>query len=1420
MSFYGNITNTSRTHFQFDRIYANRWEMESNKREDGIYAGRFVLVEYDSQLHMDSILRVNKKIIDDNTFYLYTMVDGDSSTETLLTKNNVKKDELVYSSDLEKSPEHGYFAKNCVFYKCTSDFIAGSTEPATFVEVVDGMAEDNYVINYNIDFKRYGRGYDSTVWQKVYVNGEEHYLMVAELNTIVPVFALQADAPTQSPIIPHFDTESSDLYYKLHYQPSWGMRVKSARIESGPEFNDKGQEVPNSTTPYSTEAPILPFKSDETTLWTKEEYDHDTGKTITYYWHPNDGINLEFELVGKLTYWQFNNSIYYELNEEGNYSIAESYNSDTEYYKLLNYTTGNWRTYKPEADKEMPAAIYYNRAGFSSDVISIDKTVDSIKIAPTGKSGHQYNKHNGAVNETISQPDIQEISVILPSIGSSVAEMWNVVYGNEEQNGSLERNKDIAWDSTNGLRMVRRIENDENNGFTYEPEQVSTLAGAINSVHDLMGMIIINNPEGDIENTDENHIYYHNGKYYRKAIKYDYTDIKLDEEYIETLDSIINPYKEYYKKDGDSYIQVKEFVDGEIYYELIRTVPTEMGYKEIPWTFTPFPANKYYYGDSDVYTLETNDYPTRDRVYITTNDNKEMFNMETTQFTVYNKELYYQINNNISITYYDKNKQPVELTGQGYINNNEFNIDSMYRPIQTEYREVGSITEDIFQLFDFYIKENDNNYIKATEWMDGQIYYEFRQKIDILPSLTAGLPYIPNYYYIYKNGEKIDETVENENQLLSQLKLSEDTERKYNHYYTIDIGDDGNIYIMYQPTYELTDNHYVYVDGQHGYIKCKNIINKISSLLDKPEIRFCTIQFEDEIAGKDFYRPGKYYIVNPDNNFQFIKYMEEIPQIQEINPEATDSDKLKYYLMNNNIETIELNPRVYLYDKNYHGKYYYYLDYTYDYQLDNKQYVVDINKYPTENRKYYIKENFLYVKEDPLDLYGKGSEWNAQIKVVPNGVILAERKESPEFRELENFARTLNTIHGLILQINKILLTNDIYTRDQRTVQGSINVLNDIIAKFEIIAPGQIMTVDEYGRIHSTPYTTAQEFETNHYQHGTPVNLETIEKTILESTEDRWINMEIDINAENPKISIKHNFTEVPNTTTKSTQDEENTPGELELFTPIVDNMGHMVGHNIETVELPHNFKTITINGNNESKIIADNHVANFNVSNGDRWIGLSIHPDEDTFKIYHELAGGDNISTSYDEEDILIFGSEFNVPTIKNDEKGHITEITQHIVKIPSLEVNTPKGNVLTGLTLDVTGNQSKIQLTAADIGTLKLGRYSAGNLESITKEDTLDVALSKLELRLNHFNETLTNKINTDINNLNTSLTNKINTDINNLNTSLTNKINTDINNLNTQLTGKIDTNSADIALIKANLGDASISDILSRLEALEKA
>ena len=47
MGFYGNITNTSKTTFQFDKIYPNRLSMDANVNNDGIFIGRYVLVEYD-----------------------------------------------------------------------------------------------------------------------------------------------------------------------------------------------------------------------------------------------------------------------------------------------------------------------------------------------------------------------------------------------------------------------------------------------------------------------------------------------------------------------------------------------------------------------------------------------------------------------------------------------------------------------------------------------------------------------------------------------------------------------------------------------------------------------------------------------------------------------------------------------------------------------------------------------------------------------------------------------------------------------------------------------------------------------------------------------------------------------------------------------------------------------------------------------------------------------------------------------------------------------------------------------------------------------------------------------------------------------------------------------------------------------------
>ena len=46
MGFYGNVTDTSKTTFSFDLIYTTREDMDKNANTDGVFLGRYVLVDY------------------------------------------------------------------------------------------------------------------------------------------------------------------------------------------------------------------------------------------------------------------------------------------------------------------------------------------------------------------------------------------------------------------------------------------------------------------------------------------------------------------------------------------------------------------------------------------------------------------------------------------------------------------------------------------------------------------------------------------------------------------------------------------------------------------------------------------------------------------------------------------------------------------------------------------------------------------------------------------------------------------------------------------------------------------------------------------------------------------------------------------------------------------------------------------------------------------------------------------------------------------------------------------------------------------------------------------------------------------------------------------------------------------------------
>lgn len=1148
MSFYGDITNTSRTHFQFDRIYANRAEMERYKETDGIYAGRFVLIEYDNEMHMDSFLRVRK---DGDKFY--TTFSDNTAQEVLLTRGNIKRDTIVYESAYETLPANGYYAKNCTFYKCTSSYIENSEEPATFDDIVGEGEENPHITNYSIDSRMYGRGYDSTVWQKVYDGGVERYMMVAELNTVLPTFDLQPDAPTQTPIVPHFDIQGSDIYYKLHHQPAWGFRVKSAKPETGPEFRHNGNIIEDSEILYTSNSESN-YPSDETTEWVRTEYNPDTGHLTTLYWHSGNSEN--------------------------------------------GFAAGEWKNYPPE-DK-LPAAIYYNKAGFDPEIITKSSLDDCITIEGSGISGRQYSSHDSVGTET-SYPDIQEISMMLPSIGNSISEMWDLVYGNQSmsteqtEDGKSKRNLDVDWNSTKGLRMVSNKES----GFDYNTEQVSTIAGAINSVHDLMGMIIIAPEEPMSEEfakgAEDNKIYYSNGEYYHRVNRYEY-DTK------NAISAI----------DGDRTLTGDEIK--EISYKTL-------GDKSYFNSFPPEDDEFYYGTPGQVYSLEEEEYPTYNRVYYATIDKTPFF----TQIT------------------------PIQ-----------FDRSIHYRFIP------GEIVEGV-QL-GYYVNSD-------TLPVDGVNYYEIT-KDEIIAVNNNKIPYIPNKYYIYDGGKPIED-LEDGAIDLSKITLSTDGYVEGCPYYTASIKD-GDLLLELVDVFGVTDKHYYQDLTNNRYYRCaQDYVPNDTEVLAKPT-RYKFVTIEDQVPVDYFYIPNKYYIFIEDNK-EYCIYGEE------------DWDNtLAFYLrtLDSNIRIVNLIAEKY------------YVANTYYYQLANKKMTIDRNKTVSDNTIYYLRDKVLYVSEDANDVMNIGMEWNENVTTIPKGITITTREAIPTMQRLEGFARELNTIHGLILEINRLLLTNDIHTRDAYTVQGAINIINDIIDKFEIIAPKQFVIVDDYGRIHSAPYS-----------------------------EDDWINIEIDSNVLEPQISITHKFNPVDDTTSISSQDEDESDGNIELYTPIVDDKGHIIGKNIETVELPHNFKSVTVAG---TKLIADSHIANFNILSDNSWISLDVDANTDTLTINHIGPASDG-TTSYNTNDTPIFGESFNVPTITYDSKGHISNISNHTVTLPTLSISsdTNGGNVLIGASINMSG---VITLTTSKVGSLMLSEYdstdtSVGNIEST---DNISEALRKLENRI----------------------------------------------------------------------------------------
>lgn len=237
MGFYGNVSNVGKTNMVFDKIYSSRADMDAHCDGDGVYAGRYVLIEYE-RLSPDDTIHTIYAPASDTTFYrAYSNIDC-TVLFTGAERGEIYRLIRVNNGTIVLNEYYLYDGQS---YNSLADF-DGKTPTS---QLPGGTSsEANYIINFNKDKLIYRniRGYDSTVWMKsFYTDGEDagkgYYINIAELNSVVPSFGITVDKPTAIPKGPYFDEDSTNIYYDLHLQPSWGFRIKEA-VAGGSDKSD------------------------------------------------------------------------------------------------------------------------------------------------------------------------------------------------------------------------------------------------------------------------------------------------------------------------------------------------------------------------------------------------------------------------------------------------------------------------------------------------------------------------------------------------------------------------------------------------------------------------------------------------------------------------------------------------------------------------------------------------------------------------------------------------------------------------------------------------------------------------------------------------------------------------------------------------------------------------------------------------------------------------------------------------------------------------------------------------------------------------------------------------------------------------------------------------------------------------------
>ena len=1335
MGFYGNITNTSRTSFQFDKIYSSRYIMDQSANSDGVYAGRYVLVNYEDSAGNDYYVP-GYKTTDGTNFYFGSSMNGEILTrfKWVSTMAEATDNDVVYNGQIIAiPPDHVHnvadpLASNWEFWQATNYETIDEVNYATFTQY-----SDIYSVNYNIDVDYYhtSRGYDSTVWQKTYQNNTDKYVMVAELNTVVPTFDITADAPRMVPLTPHFGADSSNVYYKLHWSPSWGFRVKAVDPtlqipvldNTGAGSRANGGALTNATTNTTTilyDQETDKFLSDETTKWYKTVYTVDdvNGEQVTDYILTVDNNNGDWIPVDENLRDRPVNNLPQAVIEP---QAAIYYNKAGFDPKKISYGYVRRRI---DADGYTPGKYYKKENGvyklcidstFNADAEYYEKIDDHILLEPTGRSGHVYESHDNTVIDTV-QTDTQELSIMLPALGNTVAAIWDLIYGSEAINNGTTRNLDITWESAresldrHGLRMITDYNYDDTT-YSYNKQNVETVAGALNSVYDLLGMVIISdtnaNLNANVNSLDEKRIYYNTDlhTFNRKHKGYTYTAVadSIYEYDGVTVDNY-EPGKYYYKVD-DSYVidNASEPTAGRQYY--LRSISNDNEYSEIS-NLTQFNGLTYayqdYLGEDDESNVNKKDY-VRDPKFYKDKKYYRWSQITATQFP------------NLADTY-EPNKY-YRLDGYNYIKAKEetpYSTASYFSYIEENKASIESQGYKGIYLPGKYL------------YKDGDIY-----RVDAAANMTVGRA----YYKIESSKATIDGAIYTRTVTYEQANLGTNAQ-----YYA------AGVYY-----YKNSDGEYILATGAYDaslapyYIKNETLTLINSSdyysvsgeqvnLIQFHEGEFFTLDGDDFIAVTNLSNVGN---MNPEEIYVLRKYSSAGEEGRDgtyrlNNADYHNSDvsamiiQDQYYEPNQfHYLTTDANGYTsYILDKyptKTHGNNYYkisvsgspvninfYDSYTY-YQKneDTGEYVLITSDTKPSGTIY--ERNAYYVIEDSAGIYQKGAIWNFDANYVPATLTLGTRTEHWELQPITEFGRTINTMHGMLLKIRSILEYGDEDTRDLRTVQGALNTLADRIAQLSTLKPGEIMVVDDYGRIHSA---------------------------VAKST--NWTEIVVDPSTGTPSVQVNHKFNAGTSTTTSL--DLKTTTGANTSFTnvtTIADDMGHQIATDSKTIYLPHGYGVV--GADSGSALAAGGTYATINFAGADDWTNTAA-TTVDSVKTIQITHGGfvSTGATNYGDSMAQTpdFGDSFKVPYLSVDAKGHVSA-TEHNVTIPSLSLAPAGSNgdgsvVLQSLTL----NGGAFTATSVLPANLKLTGFDTATIgndvTTITANHTVGQAFKILDSKI----------------------------------------------------------------------------------------